>query len=64
MIIILESIGNHFNRGDNLFMTRNILHTYFGALESYIYYYYYYYYYYYFIFTQYYEFGQIIFNMS
>jgi len=37
-------------------MNRNILQTYFGALESY--YYYYHYHYYHYIFTQYYEFGQ------
>jgi hypothetical protein len=41
--------GIHFNREDYLFLTRNILRTYFGALESYFYY---------FLFTQYYEFGQ------
>jgi len=48
MIIILESVGNDFKPEDYLLMTRNILHTYFGPLESYFGYYYYYY----FIFTR------------
>lgn len=50
MIIILESVGNYFKPEDYLFNTRNILHTYFGTLESY--------YYFYFIFTQESEFSQ------
>jgi len=42
MILVFETIGNNFNSEDYLFMTRNVLRTYFGALESYYYYYYYY----------------------